>query len=123
MFKWKVQVGRKMNPEVKGVGVVLLVVLVLLLFGGLGMMGVGGMGSGMMRGYGVHPLGSIVGLVLSILVIGGIVVLLMWLARSANLGSTSTGSNELPVDILKRRYANGEITKEQFDTIKRDLGN
>ena len=111
-----------MNPEVRIVGVALLVVLALLLFGGLGMMVGGGMGSGMMRGYGVNPLGSIVALVLTLLVVAGIVVLTISLVRSANHGSTSTGSNESPVDILKRRYAQGEITKEQFDTIKRDLG-
>jgi len=30
-------------------------------------------------------------------------------------------TSESPVDILKRRYASGEITKEQFEAIKRDL--
>jgi putative membrane protein len=114
-----------MNPEVKGISVVLLIVLVLLLSGGMGMMGVGGMGmgSGMMRGIGVHTLGSIVELAFTILVIVGIVVLLMWLARSANHGRSNNESNESPLDILKSRYAKGEITKEQFGTIKRDLGN
>ena len=112
-----------MNPEVRTVGVALLVVLALLLFGGLGMMGVGRMGSGMFRGYGMNPLGSIVGLTLAILIIGGIVALLMWLVRNANHDSMITGTNESPVDILKRRYAKGEITKEQFDNIKRDLEN
>ncbi len=28
---------------------------------------------------------------------------------------------ELALDILKKRYARGEITKEQFDEMRRDL--
>ncbi len=30
--------------------------------------------------------------------------------------------NESPLDIIKRRYASGEITREQFEQLKRDLG-
>ena len=31
------------------------------------------------------------------------------------------GSTETPLEILKKRYARGEITKEDFDRMKKDL--
>ena len=31
------------------------------------------------------------------------------------------GSTETPLEILKKRYARGEVTKEAFDRMKRDL--
>lgn len=30
--------------------------------------------------------------------------------------------NETPLDIIKKRYAKGELTREQFEQMKKDLG-
>ncbi len=43
-----------------------------------------------------------------------------WLQDSDKNQSDSTGS-ETAMDILKKRYAKGEITKEEFDQMKKDL--
>ncbi len=32
-----------------------------------------------------------------------------------------TSSQETPLEILKKRYASGEISKEQFEQMKKDL--
>jgi len=34
---------------------------------------------------------------------------------------SAAGGGETPLDIAKRRYAQGEISREQFDQIRRDL--
>lgn len=33
----------------------------------------------------------------------------------------ATGAPEAPLDILKRRYAAGEITRDQFEQMRRDI--
>ena len=51
---------------------------------------------------------------------GGIIALVIWgIIRLTRHGTvTAKGS---PLDIAKERYAKGEITKEQFEQIKKDL--
>jgi putative membrane protein len=38
-------------------------------------------------------------------------------------GGRAKTEEETPLDILKRRYANGEISKDEFERIKEDLKN
>jgi putative membrane protein len=115
-----------MENTTKVLAIVLMGLLALLLFAGFGMMGFGMMGPGMMSrmmsgfdyGHGFNPFRMILGLAFWALIMGGVTLLVVYLVRNAKSFSRSS---ELPTDILKARYARGEITKEQFDTIKRDL--
>lgn len=106
------------------IGVVLLIVLIIgaSLLAPVGWGGGYGWG-GMMGGWGFpfFGMGAIVMLLFWGLVIAGIVWLVQSLARSTGTG-VSTPPAESPLEILKRRYAKGEITKEQFEEMQRDLG-
>jgi putative membrane protein len=56
-------------------------------------------------------------------IIVGIVFLIRWLittGRPRQLTSTESGS-ESALDILKKRYARGEISKQEFDDMRQDL--
>lgn len=56
----------------------------------------------------------------------GIVLLIVWLARTAGGGGATGGGHrsgtESACDIAKLRFARGEITKEQYDEICRAVG-
>ncbi|MFP4070744.1 MAG: SHOCT domain-containing protein [Desulfovibrionales bacterium] len=76
--------------------------------------GPGGHGRGYMDGWGhMSPFGA-VGLILLIVIIG----VLIYIAVRKREGSPA---QESLLDILKRRYARGEITKEEFDRMKREI--
>ncbi len=45
------------------------------------------------------------------------VVLIIFLTRNNNVQS----QNETPLGILKKRYAKGEITKEQYEEMKKNI--
>ncbi len=104
-----------------GIAVAIVVILLLGLLGGGMMMGPGMMGwSG--YGYGFSPWWGILGIVFWALVIIGVVLLLVWLFRQVQPGGVGPGPGApRPIDILRERYARGEITKEQFDQMRRDL--
>jgi len=82
-------------------------------------------------GMGMWGLGALVMLAFWVIVIGGAVWLVMTLVRGNQPHAAMNppqalisppASNQTPFDILKMRYAKGEITKEQFDEMRRDLG-
>ncbi|GAB4518774.1 MAG: hypothetical protein Kow0047_30220 [Anaerolineae bacterium] len=42
-------------------------------------------------------------------------------ASQRQMGPPERPAQETPLDILKRRYASGEITREEYEQIRRDL--
>jgi putative membrane protein len=79
------------------------------------------MGPGMGWGYGMGGFGSIIMLVFWIAVIVGIIFLVRWLVVSMGSSGRSARSEDSALEILKRRYARGEINKEEFQEKKKDL--
>ena len=87
-----------------------------------GQMGWGPMGGpGMMHNWGGGWFGGIFMIIVWIAVIVGIVYLVMRLLKSNNIRLSDNFKSESALDVLKKRYAGGEIDKEEFEQMKRDL--
>ena len=81
-----------------------------------------GHGPGMMSGgYGMGWFGPIIMFAFWIAVIVGIALLIRWLIVSTRASGPKTHSEDSALEILKRRYAGGEIDKEEFLEKKKDL--
>ena len=126
-----------MKTSTRIIGIVAAVVIGLALLAGgfwlgrttLGTFGYGlglrgpNLGFGMMNGFGF---GGIIPVILTILFWVAIIALGVWLISSLVSRTNSQPPANLPpaesaLDILKRRYARGEITKEQLDEMRHDL--
>lgn len=105
------------------IGAIVLVILLVSLLGGGMMYGWGGMGPGMMGwgGYGFNPLGWIVMLLFWALIIGGIALLAVWFFRGATPSVMGPTAPSQSLEILKERYARGEITREQYEEMRRAI--
>ncbi len=57
-----------------------------------------------------------------LVILGLIVGLVVWLVNRANRPTISQSpSGVAALDILKKRYARGEITKEEYEDIRKDI--
>ncbi|CAN5384322.1 hypothetical protein BH10BAC1_BH10BAC1_12870 [soil metagenome] len=75
-------------------------------------------GNGMMGGF-YGGFGGIFMIFWWILIIAGIVIFVKWTMKRSKGSSNNNESNSL--EILKNRYAKGEINKEEFEEKKKDL--
>ncbi len=98
------------------IGIIVILSIVPGLFGGW--QGYGGMmGPGMMGGYGTMFLMPI----LWIVVIGLIVWAVTAAVRRSGDSETTYRAGDSALEVLKRRYARGEINKQEYEERKKDL--
>ena len=83
---------------------IVFIALVFFFFGGFGMM----------SGYGMMGLGMIIGLLIFLALIG----LVVWIVISLQ---NTGGSHETSLSILKKRYAKGEITKKEYEEMRKEI--
>ena len=83
------------------------------------------MGFGWMHGYGgMGLLGGLIGLIFNLVVIVGIAWLVIWAVRrftGADGNWSRSAGSQSPREVLELRYARGEITRDQFRQMLKDL--
>ena len=55
------------------------------------------------------------------IVIIGLIVYLIFRLTNQKTDNQNIQSNETPLDVLNKRYARGEISKDEFDRMKLDI--
>jgi len=74
-------------------------------------------GWGGMSGYGMG------GMFMGIIVLIVVIIAAYLVIRALSKERIESGIPETPLDILKKRYAKGEISKEDFDRMREELKN
>lgn len=71
-----------------------------------------------MMGFG--GFGMIFGFIFFVAIVICVIFLIVWLVRRPGCSITNK-TNTHSLEILKERYAKGELTKEQYESMKKDL--
>jgi len=79
------------------------------------------MGSGMMGGWGIGWFGGIIMIIFWILILVALVYFIKWLVQNTGRNHTGLDRGNRALEILKERYARGEIDKVEFETMKLNL--
>lgn len=125
------QSEREKRPARKGldialvIGIIALVIAALVLLGGgllhFDMMGRGFTGPGFGRGFRFSPwAGILMNLFWLLVIVGFGLLILSFFRRGPRTGLGPVGESRA-LDILKERYAKGEITREQYEEMRRDI--
>lgn len=83
-----------------------------------------------MMGYygfgGMSWIGMILGLIITVGIVVGLTILVVWIVRRTSGNTTQSRSNivagQSGRDIAQARYAKGEITRDEYQQILSDLG-
>ncbi len=117
--------ARKGPDTAMVIGIIALVIAAFVFlsggFMGYGMMGRGFMGPGFMHDYGFSPWWGLLMPLFWILLLGGIVLLAVSLLRQGRLTGIGPTGGSRALEILQERYAKGEITREQYEEMRRDI--
>ena len=95
------------NDKIVWITIPVAIVLLVLLFGGVGM-----------GGYSMMGFGAGFGVLFMILFWGFIIWIVVTLI---NTGQSNKNDNSDSLTILKKSYAKGEITKKQYEEMKKEV--
>ncbi|MBU0587699.1 MAG: SHOCT domain-containing protein [Gammaproteobacteria bacterium] len=77
-------------------------------------------GFGMPGGFG-FGFGGLFMILWWVIIIVGILALVRWMSKSSGSDRSASSTSKSAMDILKERYARGEIDAQEYQKIKREL--